>query len=122
MHSGRARRCRSTRLTSLRPMVDLPPPPSVTFASDNAAAVHPAVMEALAEANRGHAIAYGNDAWTQRLRGAMHDLFGAPVQVYPVWGGTGANVVSLACLLRASDAVVCTESAHIHVDEAGAPE
>jgi threonine aldolase len=103
-------------------MVDLPPPPSVTFASDNAAAVHPAVMDALASVNRGHAIAYGNDATTRAMRDAMRELFGAPVEALPVWGGTGANVVALACLLRASDAVVCTESAHIHVDEAGAPE
>jgi threonine aldolase len=103
-------------------MTELPPPPAVSFASDNAAAVHPRVMEALAAANRGHAIAYGNDALTGRLRAAVQERFGAPVEILPVWGGTGANVVSLACLLRASDAVVCTDCAHIHVDEAGAPE
>ena len=103
-------------------MVDLPTPPGVTFASDNAATVHPAVMDALAAANRGHAIAYGNDTYTEQLRGVMRERFGAPVEVLPVWGGTGANIVSLACLLRASDAVICTDSAHIHVDEAGAPE
>src|SRR5262245_28677647 len=96
-------------------MVDFPPPPAVTFASDNAAAVHPKVMEALAAANRGHAIAYGNDALTRRLRNAMRERFDAPVEALPVWGGTGANVVSLACLVRASDAVLCTDSAHIHV-------
>ena len=103
-------------------MVDLPTPPGVTFASDNAATVHPAVMDALAAANRGHAIAYGNDTYTEQLRVVMRERFGAPVEVLPVWGGTGANIVSLACLLRASDAVICTDSAHIHVDEAGAPE
>ena len=103
-------------------MVDLPPPPSVSFASDNAAAVHPAVMDALVAANHGHAIAYGNDSYTEKLRAVMRERFEAPVEALPVWGGTGANVVSLACLLRASDAVICTDSAHIHVDEAGAPE
>lgn len=103
-------------------MTTLPDPPSVTFASDNAAGVHPAVMAALAEANHGHAIAYGNDPWTLRLVEALRDRFGAPVEVLPVWGGTGANVVALACLLHASDAVLCTDSAHIHVDEGGAPE
>jgi threonine aldolase len=102
-------------------MVDLRPP-SVSFASDNAARVHPVVMDALARANHGHAIAYGDDPWTAQLRDRMRELFGAPVQTLPVWGGTGANVVALACLTRASDAVVCAETSHIHVDEAGAPE
>jgi threonine aldolase len=97
-------------------------PPRITFASDNAATVHPAVMDALAAANHGHAVAYGDDPWTQRLAQAVRDLFGAPVESLPVWGGTGANVVGLASILRASDAVVCADSAHIHVDEAGAPE
>jgi threonine aldolase len=102
--------------------VELPSPPAVSFASDNAAGVHPAVMDALAAANRGHAIAYGDDPWTERLTTAMRDRFDAPVDVLPAWGGTGANVVALACLATASDAVLCAESAHIHVDEAGAPE
>ena len=52
----------------------------------------------------------------------LRDRFGAPVEALPVWGGTGANVVSLACSTRASDAVICSDGAHIHVDEAGAPE
>jgi threonine aldolase len=102
-------------------MVDLAPP-SVSFASDNAARVHPVVMDALARANHGHAIAYGDDPWTAQLSDRMRELFEAPVRTLPVWGGTGANVVALACLTRASDAVVCAETSHIHVDEAGAPE
>jgi threonine aldolase len=100
----------------------LPPPPSVSFASDNAATVHPAVLEALAAANTGHAVAYGYDRWTRQLVEVLRERFGAPVEALPVWGGTGANVVSLACLLHASDAVVCTQQSHIHVDEGGAPE
>jgi threonine aldolase len=103
-------------------MVDLPAPPAITFASDNAAGVHPAVMDALAAVNRGHALAYGDDPWTRQLGEDMRDLFGAPVETLPVWGGTGANVVALACLTHASDAVVCADTAHIHTDEAGAPE
>jgi threonine aldolase len=98
------------------------PPPSVTFASDNAAGVHPAVMDALVRANHGHAIAYGADSWTERLAPELSERFGARVEALPVWGGTGANVVSIACFAQASDAVVCTEHAHIHVDEAGALE
>ncbi|HEX5095375.1 MAG TPA: beta-eliminating lyase-related protein, partial [Acidimicrobiia bacterium] len=96
--------------------------PTVTFASDNAATVHPAVMDALAAANHGHAIAYGDDVWTGRLRESLRTIFGAPVEALPVWGGTGANIVGLAGMVQASDAIVCPDSAHIHVDEAGAPE
>src|ERR1700741_477783 len=103
-------------------MPELPSPPAVPFASDNAAGVHPAVMDALAAANTGHALAYGADRWTRDLATAMRDLFGAAVETLPVWGGTGANVVALACLTHASDAVVCADTAHIHTDEAGAPE
>ena len=98
------------------------PRPAMTFASDNAATVHPAVMDALAAANHGHAIAYGDDVWTGRLRESLRTIFGAPVETLPVWGGTGANIVGLASVVTASDAIVCPDSAHIHVDEAGAPE
>ena len=93
-----------------------------SFASDNASGVHPAVMDALVAANVDHALAYGDDAWTERATQRFRDLFGAPVEVCFVWGGTGANVVSLQSLVRPWSAVVCTANAHIAVDECGAPE
>jgi threonine aldolase len=93
-----------------------------SFASDNASGVHPAVMDALVAANVDHALAYGDDAWTERATQRFRDAFGAPVEVCFVWGGTGANVVSLQSLVRPWSAVVCTANAHIAVDECGAPE
>jgi threonine aldolase len=93
-----------------------------SFASDNAAGVDPAVMDALVAANVDHALAYGSDPWTARATASFRELFGAPVEVCFVWGGTGANVVSLQSLVAPWDAVVCTASAHIAVDECGAPE
>jgi threonine aldolase len=93
-----------------------------SFASDNASGVHPAVMDALVAANVDHALAYGDDAWTERATQHFRDVFGAPVEVCFVWGGTGANVVSLQSLLQPWSAVVCTANAHIAVDECGAPE
>ncbi len=93
-----------------------------SFASDNASGVHPAVMDALAAANRDHALAYGADRWTERAVERFRDLFAAPVEVSFVWGGTGANIVGLQSLLAPWDAVVCSEDAHIAVDECGAPE
>jgi threonine aldolase len=92
-----------------------------TFASDNTSGVHPDVMAALGAANTGHAIAYGDDRWTVAATQAFRDLLG-DVDVLFCWGGTGANVVGLQTMLAPHQAVVCAESAHIAVDECGAPE
>jgi threonine aldolase len=91
------------------------------FASDNTSGVHPDVMAALAAANTGHAIAYGSDPWTERASEAVGELFG-DVEVLFVWGGTGGNVVGLQSMLAPQHAVICPRSAHINVDECGAPE
>jgi threonine aldolase len=93
-----------------------------SFASDNAAGVHPVVLEAMTAANEGPALAYGSDRETANARAAFNDLFGQEVESHFVFGGTGGNVLALAGLLRAGEAVLCTDTAHIHVDEAGAPE
>ncbi len=100
----------------------LPIAPNQNFASDNTATVHPAVMQALVDANVGHQIAYGDDIHTAECEAHLRDLFGAPVESLLVWGGTGANVVGLATMLHASEAVICSDVAHINVDEGGAPE
>ena len=92
------------------------------FASDNYAGVHPEVLQALADANGGHQIAYGDDVYTARLHEVMAAHFGAGVEVFPVFNGTGANVLSLQSMLPRWGGVVCAETAHINVDENGAPE
>ena len=92
------------------------------FASDNYAGVHPEVLEALATANGGHQISYGEDDYTHRLQQVVRAEFGAAAEVYPVFNGTGANVVALTAVLPRWGAVVATATAHIHSDEAGAPE
>ena len=92
------------------------------FASDNYSGVHPQVLEALAVANGGHLTSYGDDPYTARLQEVMRGHFGAAAQTYPVFNGTGANVVSLMLLARPWDAVICAETAHINCDECGAPE
>ncbi len=97
--------------------------PSVrSFASDNYAGAHPQVLAAVAEANEGHQVAYGEDAYTQRLQAVMRQHFGEQVLVFPVFNGTGANVVALQAMTRRWEAVIAAESAHIHADEGGAPE
>lgn len=93
-----------------------------TFASDNYAGVHPEVLSALAAANGGHQVSYGEDAWTARLQEVMRGHFGEPAQTYPVFNGTGANVLSLQAMLPRWGAVVAATTAHIHTDENAAPE
>lgn len=104
----------------------LPASPSRAFASDNAAGAHPAVLRALADANDGHALAYGDDDHTRECSVRFRELFGADVSTRLVFNGTGANVLALATLLGSlpgpHHGVVCTDWAHIAVDETGAPE
>jgi threonine aldolase len=93
------------------------------FASDNWAGVHPEVLEAVARANDGsHAPSYGADPWTAEASRLLAEHFGEGTQVYFAFNGTGANVVGLQSLLRPFEAIVCADTAHINVDECGAPE
>jgi threonine aldolase len=93
-----------------------------SFASDNYAAAHPDVLAALEEANEGHAISYGADPWTARAQAALRAHFGPQAQSLLVFNGSGANVVALRAACRPWEAVICAESAHVNVDEGGAPE
>jgi len=90
------------------------------FFSDNAAPVHPKVMEAIAAANRVDT-AYDGDDWSQRLDGAFSDLFGKQVRAFWVTTGTAANCLALAALCPPYRGILCHRDAHIEVDEAGAP-
>ncbi len=103
-------------------MTELPAAPACSFASDNAAGAHPSVVEAVVRANVGHTLAYGSDPYTDEALARFRDLFGQQAETFLVWNGTGANVMALATLAQPADAVVCSEWAHIAVDETGAPE
>jgi threonine aldolase len=92
------------------------------FASDNAATIHPEVMAAIAEANIGHANGYGHDPLTEGLAERFREHFGEAARAYPVWGGTAANVLCMRASCRPWEAVICTETAHLNLDECGAPE
>jgi threonine aldolase len=90
------------------------------FFSDNAAAAHPKVIEAIAAANRLDT-AYDGDQWSRRLDGVFSDLFGTDVRAFWVTTGTAANCLALAALCPSYRAILCHRDAHIEVDEAGAP-
>lgn len=92
------------------------------FASDNYAGIHPDVLAAMAAANVGHQTAYGADVVTERLGAVVKQHFGDQAEVFPVFNGTGANVVALQAMMQRWEAVICASSAHINADEGGAPE
>jgi threonine aldolase len=92
------------------------------FASDNYAGAHPEVLAAIADANDGHAVAYGGDPWTARAEALLREHFGEQAVSHLVFNGSAANVLSLRALCRPWESVICAAQAHINVDEGGAPE
>ena len=92
------------------------------FASDNYSGVHPDILAAIGAANDGHQVSYGGDIHTARLREIFTAHFGPQARAYPVLNGTGANVVALQAACDRWASVICADTAHLHVDEAGAPE
>ncbi len=96
--------------------------PTRSFASDNNAGVHPEILEAIARANQGHVVAYGDDPYTRSAIAKFEEHFGAGIDVFFTFNGTGANVLGLQALNRPYHAVLCSDYAHIYTDECGAPE
>ena len=92
------------------------------FASDNNAGVHPRILAALTEVNGGHVVAYGDDPYTERATAEIRAIFGEETGVFFVFIGTAANVLGLSTVTQPYHAVICPETAHINVDECGAPE
>ena len=93
-----------------------------SFASDNNAGVHPEIIDAIRNANDGHVIAYGGDPITARAMELFQKHFGSNVAVFFVFGGTGANVLGLKAITQPHHAIFCADTAHVNVDECGAPE
>jgi threonine aldolase len=96
--------------------------PTKNFASDNNAGIHPEILKAIAEANQGYCLAYGDDPYTERAVAKFREHFGPEVEVFFVFNGTGANVTGLNAITGPFNAVIAPETAHINCDEGGAPE
>ena len=92
------------------------------FASDNNSGIHPEILNAIYTANEGHAVGYGGDKITEMAIQRFKQEFGEGIDVYFVFNGTGANVLSLSTLSQSFHSVICAETAHIQTDECGAPE
>lgn len=102
--------------------MDMPIAPERFFASDNFSGAHPRYIDAIGRANEGHVLAYGGDAITSEATRLFSELCDEDVEVLFTFNGTGSNVVALGSLLQHAESVVCSQWAHIHVDETGAPE
>jgi threonine aldolase len=92
------------------------------FGSDNHAGILPEALAAIAAANEGHAPSYGHDELTERLAERFREELGDGAHAFPVFNGSGANVLCMRALLQPWQAVICAETAHLNVDETGAPE
>jgi threonine aldolase len=92
------------------------------FASDNYSGICPEAWTAMAEANLGHAPAYGDDVWTARAADAFRVQFETDCEVFFAFNGTAANSLALAALCQSYHSVICSDTAHVETDECGAPE
>lgn len=92
------------------------------FASDNYSGMCPEALAALVTANQGHAPAYGDDPWTQKVADRFRELFETDCEVFLVYSGTAGNSLALAALCQSYHSVIAHELAHIETDECGAPE
>jgi threonine aldolase len=92
-----------------------------SFASDNNAGVHPLIMDAIVKANSNHAVGYGDDPWTEEATKKLKEVFGESAAPFFVFNGTGANSIALQAITRSFHSIICTQTAHIYVDECGAP-
>ncbi len=92
------------------------------FASDNNSGIHPEILKAITSVNIGHTIAYGDDIYTERAIQRIKEHFGEDISVYFVFNGTAANVLGFKAVTHSYNSIICAETAHINVDECGAPE
>jgi threonine aldolase len=95
----------------------------ISFASDNYAPAHPKVIEKISQVNQDHLPAYGNDPFTQAAKDLIKTHLKSPTaEVFFVFNGTGANVIAIENVVQSFNSIICAETAHINVDEGGAPE
>lgn len=104
------------------PYATEPTPARRQFASDNYAGICPEAWATMEKANRGHAVAYGNDPWTEEAADLIRDIFETRCEVFFVFNGTAANSLALASLCQSYHSIICHELAHVETDECGAPE
>jgi len=93
-----------------------------SFGSDNHSGIHPQILESIQQVCADFVPAYGEDPYTLEAEQLFMQEFGTDARIFFAFNGTGANVLCLKALTQSFHAIICTNSAHIHVDECGAPE
>lgn len=93
-----------------------------SFGSDNHSGAAPEIIEAIIDANSDFQVAYGDDDYTKKAVQTFKKILGESAIPFFVFNGTGANVLALKALTNTFNSILCPESAHINVDECGAPE
>jgi len=93
-----------------------------SFCSDNYSGIHPEILEALAKVNYAHVPSYGKDIFSKSAINKIHEHFGNDIDIHFVATGTAANILALKTMLKSINSIVCTQMAHINVDEGGAAE
>lgn len=94
----------------------------MNFASDNVYGVHPAIMQAMVDANTGTALSYCYDSGSKEVEARLSEVFEKEVKVFQVTNGTAANGLALSALVPPFGAILCHAEAHICIDECGSPE
>ncbi len=94
----------------------------ISLGSDNHSGVHPKMLNNISKTNVGHSASYGTDPITDKAKTVFKDLFGENCQSFFVFNGTAANVLALKSLVRSYESIICSEDAHLNLDECGAPE
>jgi threonine aldolase len=97
-------------------------PINVEFGSDNHSGVHPDIMKALIDVNKGYSIAYGEDGCTDSAIKKLKVVFGSDVVVFFVYNGTAANILGLKTVTNSFNSIICANSAHLNVHECCGPE
>ncbi len=92
------------------------------FASDNNSGIHPTILKAIEMANEGHVVGYGEDIYTEKAKQLFRKEFGPETEIFFALTGTGSNILSIQALCQSFHSILCAETAHIQVDECGAPE
>src|SRR5512136_2373488 len=83
------------------------------FASDNYAGICPEALAAMLEANDGHQVSYGDDAWTEKASNLLRQVFETDCEVFFVFNGTSANSLSLVSLCQLYHSILCHDLAHV---------
>ena len=92
-----------------------------SFASDNYSGVHPEILENIMLCNNGHVPSYGYDYYCEKAKKIFNNLFSTELDIYFTFNGTGANILGISSLINSYNSIICANTAHINVDECGAP-